>query len=204
MRDDPAFRAMRTPAAVFALAFAFALLAGCTGGDDGGDRPTPTNVATFVPVSGLEPPTTAPTTPTAPPTGAPSTTAPLTFRTLAFGQQTPLQHAGRLALTDAGSWADMWANVREDPTALPPEVDFATESVLLALHGPASNTCYSIRITGAWLVGSEVQANVTTFGPEPGAACGDAITYPWHAVAVGRPDARAVWNERTSTGAPPP
>lgn len=200
MRGHPAFRAMRP----VALLLACALLAGCTGGDDGGDRPTPTNVATYVPVSGLEPPTATPPTPTAAPTGPPPETRGLTIRALAFGQNTPLQHPGRLAITDAGSWADLWASLREDPTAPAPEVDFETESVLVALHGPGSSTCYAIRITGAWLLSREVRANVTTFGPEPGAVCGDAIVYPWHAVAVDLPDARAAWTERTATGTPPP
>ena len=174
------------------------LLAGCTGRNDGDGFQPPTNVATYVPVPGLSAPPTAAPTPDAPPVGGRT----LTLRELAAGTQPPLTQPGRVVLVDQGSWAAMWEQLRENATDPAPAVDFATESVLLALHGPAPNACYDIRITGAALVGDEVRANVTTYGPDPSAACADVVTYPWHAVAVDRAEARAAWDERSATGAP--
>lgn len=178
------------------------VMAGCTGREDDDARPAPTNVATFVPVSGLDL-TAPPPTGATPPTGPPPAERGLGVRTLALGQDAQLRDQGRVYFTDAGGWNAMWASVREDPEEAAPAVDFTRESVLVALRGASPTGCHTIRITGAWLVGGEVRANVTLFDPEPDAVCDAAVSYPWHAVAVDQPQARVAWDERASTGAPP-
>lgn len=179
------------------------LVAGCTGREGDDARPAPTHVATFVPVSGLD--LTPP-----PPTGSPTPASPavaergLTIRTLGAGQDAQVRDQGRVYFTDAGGWTTFWGSLREDPADGAPSVDFEHETVLLALRGASPTGCHTIRITGAWLVDGEVRANVTVFDPEPTMPCDAAVSYPWHAVAVDQPEARVAWDERASTGAPPP
>lgn len=191
---------MRAPLALLVGAL---LLAGCTNGEEDGPRHQGQTVVPFDP--GEPTPATSgapPTTPVAP--SVPAATRTLTVRELHAGSDARVQEEGRLVLVDQGAWTTWWASLRGPDAGEPPAVDFARESVLVALHGPAPDACHAIRITGASLVSREVNANVTTFLPGAGQACAEVFTFPWHAVAVDHPDAVAAWNERDATGPPPP
>lgn len=173
-------------------------LAGCTGGDEGDDFQPPPVVQTIQPMDpGDDPvPTTA-----AAPTPSPVGTRALSVRDLAWGDLAEIHDPGRVVFTDQGTWATFWASATGRAGG-EPQVDFARESVLFVLHGPAPNGCYSIRVTGASLTGEEVRANVTTYTNDPSRVCTDNVIYPWQAAAIDHPEARVVFDERTEARAP--
>lgn len=170
---------MRLPLLLAAL-----LLAGCLEPSDG-DGPAVTSPATTTPT------VTTPQTPD----GA------LAIQTLGAGQQSGVRESARRVVTDAETFAPLWNETREDGSP-PPEVDFATSTVLAVYLGQKPNACWSVRVTNASASAGAARVEVTTYAAPPDMACASVVTYPWHVVVVDAPDLQVDWVETQATYPP--
>ncbi|HVM44668.1 MAG TPA: protease complex subunit PrcB family protein [Candidatus Thermoplasmatota archaeon] len=180
-----------------ALLAALALLAaGCLEQDgEGPATQTPTPTGTTPPASTT--PTPTPVTPTPPADGE------VPFRTLASGQQSATREEQRLIITDRNGYHAFWTGGAEDPQEAPPEVDFEQETVVAVASGARPNTCWALRVTNATDDGyANTVVTVTLFAPTPDLICGQAITYPWHLVALQGADRQVTFREETREGMP--
>lgn len=140
--------------------------------------------------------TAAPTqTPSSPPPAA----DPPTIRDLASGSMSQRQDRTRALVSDRETYEAFWNAIREDETMPAPEVDFARETVVIAIADARPNACWSLRITNAT---AEV-VEVTTFTPPPELMCASVITYPWHVVALSGAGRDVEFVESTAQGPPP-
>jgi len=92
-------------------------------------------------------------------------------------------------------WQALWGAIRGNP-APPPDVDFATQTVIAAFFGIANTGGYSIKI-GDILLGQDAAPRVLTETRSPGPGCGttEALTYPVHMVSIPKSDGPFVVEE---------
>jgi hypothetical protein len=111
-----------------------------------------------------------------------------TIRNLAKGGFSGFQQPAQIVITNKTQWAEVWKKhsskqIRAKPA---PEVDFEKESVLFVALGQKRSGGFSIEITGIDQSGGKTNILVRAQAPKPGGMQLQAITSPFHIVAVPR------------------
>lgn len=94
------------------------------------------------------------------------------------GQQGPFPDRGFLVVQRAEAWSALWDG---QPA---PEVDFARQSVLVALMGAHTTAGHTITITDVRATGELINAYVTETHPTPDVVTAQVLTYPYHMIVV--------------------
>jgi hypothetical protein len=116
--------------------------------------------------------------------GSPST-GELPVRNLAKGAFSALDTAGEIIIRDPAEWRELWQNhARMQTETAIPEVDFEREMVIAVTLGRRSTGGYGIEITRVERTGNGLRVDVTRTAPPPGAMTIQALTAPFHFVAV--------------------
>lgn len=94
------------------------------------------------------------------------------------GQQGPFPDRGFFVIQNQEAWDALWAGRQA------PGVNFAENSVLVALMGQQPTAGYNITITDVRATGTEIVVYVDETRPRPGDPVAQVITYPYHMVVV--------------------
>src|SRR6266511_743441 len=121
----------------------------------------------------------------------------LSVRSLAKGGFSGIQEAKQEVIKSRAAWEKLWTQHQKSAgNATPlPEVDFSKEMVIVATMGMKRTGGYSIEITGAEVAGKKVKVSVREASPSPGALTTQALTAPFHFVAVPKSDLKAEFVE---------
>lgn len=111
-----------------------------------------------------------------------------TIRNLAKGGFSGFQKPVQIVITNKTQWADIWSkhSAKQIPAKPAPEVDFEKESVLFVALGQKRSGGFSIEIAGVDRSGGKTNILIRTHAPKPGGMQLQAITSPFHIVAVPR------------------
>jgi protease stability complex PrcB-like protein len=115
---------------------------------------------------------------------------PLTLRSLGKGGFSGIKEARREVIKDKAAWEKLWTeHTKPTRNAAPaPEVDFAKEMVIAATMGTKRTGGYSVEIISAEPAGKKLKVTVKQASPPPGSMAIQALTAPFHFVAVSRSD----------------
>jgi len=94
------------------------------------------------------------------------------------GQQGPFPDRGFFVIQNQEAWNVLWAGRQA------PAVNFAQNSVLVALMGQQPTAGYGITITDVRATGTNIVAYVDETRPRTGEPVAQVITYPYHMVVV--------------------
>jgi hypothetical protein len=110
------------------------------------------------------------------------------IRTLAKGGFSGFQEPAEIVVTNATQWAEVWKkhSAQQKPAKPAPEVNFEKETVVLVSLGQKRSGGYSVEITGLEESDGKTRVIVKTTAPKPGGIQLQAITSPFHIVAVPR------------------
>ncbi len=105
---------------------------------------------------------------------------------LVHGYDSGLGDSARLVISDAQTWAIIWAQLtaRSQPQPPLPTVDFGTERLLLAALGQRNTGGYDIRIDSLVRFEHGSVAYVTRRAPGPSCFTTQALTHPVEIVRV--------------------
>ena len=123
--------------------------------------------------------------------------APLTLRSLAKGGFSGIGEARQEVIKDKAAWEKLWTE-HSKPTrsaSPPPDVDFSKEMVIVATLGTKRTGGYSVEIVSAEPAGRKLRVAVKRASPPPGALAIQALTAPFHFVAVPRSDLEIEFTE---------
>jgi hypothetical protein len=116
--------------------------------------------------------------------GSPST-GELPVRNLAKGAFSALDTGGELVIRNRTEWSELWLkHARMQTGSAIPEVDFEREMVIAVTMGRRSTGGYGIEITRVKREGNGLRVEVTRTTPARGAMTIQALTAPFHFVAV--------------------
>jgi hypothetical protein len=129
-----------------------------------------------------------------------STTLPaesLPLRKLAHGAFGGIQTAKREVIKDQSAWDKLWAQ-HAQPVNEPekPKVDFSKEMVILVAMGRKTTGGHSIEITSVKPDRDHLIITVKSSSPPPGAFATQALTAPFHIVAVPRSELKPKFVEQ--------
>ena len=118
---------------------------------------------------------------------------PLPIRLLVKGAFSGIQEAKQMVIKDRAAWEMLWTqhNVNKASAAPLPEVDFSKEMVIVATMGTKRTGGFSLEIVRAERRGKKLRIVVQQASPPPGAMTIQALTAPFHFVAVPRRDLEA-------------
>jgi hypothetical protein len=110
------------------------------------------------------------------------------IRTLAKGGFSGFQETVQIVVTNETQWAEVWKkhSVREKPAKPLPKVDFEKETVLVVSLGQKRSGGHSVEIAALEKTGDKTKVLLKTRAPKPGGIQIQAITAPYHIVAVPR------------------
>jgi hypothetical protein len=91
-------------------------------------------------------------------------------------------------VTNATQWTDIWKthSAQKRPAAPAPEVNFEKETVLIVALGRKPTGGHAVEIKSVEQSGNKVLVTATTRTPKPGGIQIQALTAPFHIVAVPR------------------
>lgn len=115
---------------------------------------------------------------------------PLPIRSLAKGAFSGIREARQEVINDAAHWEKLW-NQHGTSTGSAekiPAVDFSKEMVIVATMGTRRTGGYSIEIVRVAPTGKTLSIAIKQGSPPPGAITIQALTAPFHFVAVPRSD----------------
>ena len=117
----------------------------------------------------------------------------------AFAVYSGFSDSTRVAVRTMSQWREVWARIAGNATPAPdaPEIDFATEMVLVAAMGTKPTGGWSVRIDRVARRGNTVYAEVTSQQPGSGCASIASLTAPVDVVVVQRTDGKVVFVERS-------
>lgn len=123
---------------------------------------------------------------------------PIQVRSLAKGAFGGIQDARQEVITDPQTWEELWRThaVHSTPPPKLPEVDFTQEMVIVATLGRQRTGGYAIEVAGVEVAGGELKIAIRRTSPPPGAMAIQALTAPFHFVAVPRSELKPVFVER--------
>ncbi|TMP96884.1 MAG: protease complex subunit PrcB family protein [Verrucomicrobia bacterium] len=115
---------------------------------------------------------------------------PLPVRSLAKGVFSGIRDARKEVLRKAGDWEKLWSqhSVSAGATEKIPAVDFDKEMVIAATLGTQRTGGYSIEVVGVEARGKTLRISIKKSAPPPGAITIQALTAPFHFVAVPKSD----------------
>jgi len=107
-------------------------------------------------------------------------------RSLAKGGFSGIKEVKQEVITDKKAWEQFWSKHSRltRPAALPPEVDFAKEMVIAVTLGIKRTGGYAVEITRVQATGKILKIMVKQSSPPPGAMTIQALTAPFHFIAV--------------------
>ena len=113
---------------------------------------------------------------------------PSKIRPIAKGGFSGFQEPAQIVITNSTQWAELWRkhSAKQIPAKPAPEVNFDKESVLFVSLGQKRSGGYSVEITGLEQTAGKAKVLVKTQAPKPGGMQLQAITSPFHIVAVPR------------------
>ncbi|MBU6400270.1 MAG: protease complex subunit PrcB family protein [Verrucomicrobia bacterium] len=115
---------------------------------------------------------------------------PLPLRTLARGASSAITAPLRQVIKDRAAWELFWAKHTANslPPSQAPAVDFNRDMVIAVTMGQQRTGGYAIEIVRVEPVGPQLRVVVKPSAPRPGAMTIQALTAPFHFVAVPRSD----------------
>lgn len=129
-------------------------------------------------------------------------TEPLPIRNLAKGGVSGIIESRQLVVTNAADWTQWWtthrANTRGDTA--PPEIDFTKEMVVLFALGQQRTGGYSVEIVKVQPEEKSLKIYVKRKSPPKGAMVTQALTAPFHFVAVPRSELKPEFVEGDDPG----
>lgn len=110
------------------------------------------------------------------------------MRTIAKGNFTGIREPMQLVVTNASQWSEFWQkhSVQKNSAEEPPVVDFEKETVIFVALGQQRTGGHAIEITDVKRGDAQVEVLVRTRKPMPGGIQLQAISAPFHAVAVSK------------------
>jgi hypothetical protein len=118
----------------------------------------------------------------------PHAAEPIKMRTIAKGGFSGFEKETHLVITNETQWTDTWKklSLQQTPAKPFPKVDFEKETVLLAAMGQKRSGGYAIEITRVEEIAGKFAVTVAARAPKPGGMQLQAISAPFHIVAVPR------------------
>jgi len=115
---------------------------------------------------------------------------PLTLRSLAKGGFSGIKEEKEEVIKDGAAWEKLWTeHGKTTRNATPaPAVDFSKEMVIVVTMGTKRTGGYAIEIVGAEPAGKKLRVSVRRTAPAPGMMTIQALTSPFHFVAVPKKD----------------
>ena len=122
------------------------------------------------------------------------------MRTIAKGNFSGIQEAKQLVVTNAAQWTEVWQkhSVGKSPGEKAPEADFEKETVIFVALGQQRTGGYGIEIAEVKRVEGKVKVLVKTRKPKPGGIQLQAISAPFHAVAVPKFSGEAIFKQESA------
>lgn len=110
----------------------------------------------------------------------------LSWRTLSRGLTSGLQEPRRLVLRDEAAYLRVWAEHAADVNrpALPPNVDFSREMVVLLALGTRPTGGYLVEVVDVELRGRTLRVLVAEREPQPGSLQIQQLTQPYQFIAL--------------------
>lgn len=108
------------------------------------------------------------------------------IKTIARGAFSGIQEPKQVVVTNQAQWDELWEKhmARNDPKKPAPEVDFSKQTVLFVSAGQKRTGGYSVEISDVRQVDDKTEVTVTTKEPKAGGFNIQALTAPFHIVAV--------------------
>ncbi|MBI4326069.1 MAG: protease complex subunit PrcB family protein [Chloroflexi bacterium] len=124
------------------------------------------------------------------------------LRNLAKGAFSGITDARQEVITNRNAWERVWTRhaVRSYPPQKLPEIDSGKEMVIMVTMGRKSTGGYAIEIMSVVEAADRLQITVKRTTPRPGAMTIQALTAPYHFVAVPRSDLKPQFIEAKSAG----
>lgn len=124
--------------------------------------------------------------------------SPKSVRTLRRGANCLVKKPRRVAASDARGYQLLWTSTfgtawNGEPSMPPPKVDFQAEMVLGAFLGEQSTGGYAVEIQDAVEENGKLVVTVKEIAPGPDSFVTQAITTPFHVVAVKRSALPVQW-----------
>jgi hypothetical protein len=128
---------------------------------------------------------------------SPSAAAQLPIRTLAKGSFSAIQEPKTELIKDQASWEKVWQkhSASSKPAPEVPKVDFSKEMVVLVTMGRKNSGGYSIEVAGAEKAADKLKVTLNKKTPERGSMTIQALTAPFHFVAVPKSDLKTEFVE---------
>ena len=126
----------------------------------------------------------------------------VSIRSLAKGAFSGIRDARQEIVKAADEWEKLWKQhaIPAGTTGKIPPVDFSKEMVIVATLGTKRTGGYSIEIVSAEARDKSLIITVKKSAPPPGAITVQALTAPYHFVAVRRSDLKAEFVESQEGG----
>jgi hypothetical protein len=116
------------------------------------------------------------------------------MRTIAKGAFSGVQEAGEMVITNKMQWEELWKKTsKKIPPDPAPEIDFEKESVLFASLGRKNTGGYGITIKNVERSGNSIVVHLEQKEPAKGAMTIQALTAPFHIVAVPKIEGKVVF-----------
>lgn len=114
------------------------------------------------------------------------TSASIEVRTVAQGAFSGIQQPTLLVITNKAGLQEVWSRhtARKEPLLPPPQIDFSKEMVLFAGSGRKNTGGHRIQVDSVKKEDAKMVVDVRTEGPKPGGFSIQAITSPFHIVAI--------------------
>ena len=108
------------------------------------------------------------------------------LRDLGRGQRSGVRKAEQLVIQTPEAWQKLWAEhtAKVEPRPPLPNVDFNREMVIAVFMGEKPTGGYSIQVTGVKASENALTVTYRTKQPPPDAIVTQALTQPFHFVAV--------------------
>ena len=116
--------------------------------------------------------------------------APVPFSTLAKGLASGVAQPTQIVVRTQDDWGGLWSRHMRTQTAPPPPppVDFSRDMVVALFMGERPTGGYAIEVTRIERTDSGLSVHYRTTRPDPAAMQAQALTQPFHLVALPRTD----------------
>ncbi len=104
-----------------------------------------------------------------------------------------MEQPTQIVVTNETQWTELWKkhSGQVQPSKPAPKINFNQESVIFVSLGQKKSGGYSVEITDVQIVDGKPEIKVRTRSPKPGGMQLQALTNPFHIVAVRRITASA-------------
>jgi hypothetical protein len=114
------------------------------------------------------------------------------------GVQSGVAKPSNQVIEDAEAWRKIWKEIhaRQKPAPDVPEIDFDKQTVLAVFMGRKPTGGYATKITRITDTGKRIEATVQEHAPGPGDIVTQALTSPYHMVAVPKTEKPVVFRSQ--------